>query len=173
MLQVRDPDLSQSGGHAINNYAWTPDGNNFYQAGWVDENYGTNYPQVFAESNIGGGFGRRYYSQYPLSDGGQYYFAVVSKPGSVYGLIWWNGTWNQLDANHHGLSREGAMQQFLELLSFTGVHATMATLSNYDSQLVYQDSNVYWDTSIVTNIFNASPYSVNYVVPYHNWQAGS
>lgn len=172
VLQVRDPDQSQSGGHVINNYAWTPDGFWYYQAGWIDEQYGITLPRVFAESNISS-FSRRYFDQYQLSDGAQYYFAVVSKPGSVYGLVWWNGTWNQLDAAPNTLPREGQMQQFLEILSFNGVHPNVATVSNYDSQLVYQDTNVYWDLNIPTGCFSHLPYTLNLVTPYHNWQAGS
>lgn len=173
VIQVRDPDLSQSGAHVMGSYLWTPDGNNLYQTGWVDEAYGSNTPLVFVESNIPGGCCRHYFTQYPLSDGGQYYFAVISKPASKYAMIWWNGTWNVLHSVSSTLTREGIIQQFLEVYLYSGLHPNIPTLSNYDSQLVYQDTNVYWDTAIGTNSRSDSPYVLNYVTQYHNWQAGS
>lgn len=171
-LQVRDPDLSQSGGHVIGTYLWTPDYSNYYQTGWIDESYGTNFPRVFVETNIPGGCCRYYFDRYPILDGGQYYFATVSKPAGKYALIWWNNTWNELHPVSSTLQREGVMQQFLEVLSNTN-HPTVSTTSNYDSRLVYQDNLYIWDTSFSTSAGADSPYQLNLVAAYYDWQAGS
>ena len=172
-LQVRDPDLSSTGGgHVIGNFLWTPDYSYYYQTGWIDEAYGTNYPRVFVETNLPGGCCRYYFDQFPLADGGQYYFATVSKPAGKYGLIWWNSTWHELHPVSSTIQREGVMQQFLEVLTYAD-HPTVNTTSNYGSTLVYQDNLYTWDTSIATSTIANAPYQLNFVAAYHDWQAGS
>jgi hypothetical protein len=177
-LQVRNPDLSQSGGHVIGTYLWTPDYSYLYQVGWIDEGYigdedATNYPRVFAESNLPGGCCRYYFDQYPLTVGTKYNFWTVSKPAGKHGLLWWNGTWNELHPVTSSVTREGVMQQFLEVFSQTLTHPTVQTMSNHSSELVYQDTIIQWDASISTQELESSPYQTTVVEQYHNWQAGS
>jgi hypothetical protein len=171
-LQVRNPTVP-SGGHVVGTYLWTPDDSYYFQVGWTDEGYGTNYPRVFAETNIPGGCCRYYFDQYPLSVGAQYWFYTVSKPAGPYGLIWWNDRWNELHPISSSLQREGKIQQFLEIYSADGTHPTVTKLNNFGSELNYFDTIYTWDTSFSTQIIQSSPYVTIIDANYYEWRAGS
>lgn len=174
-LEVQDVDLSASGvSHVIQTYLLTPDYSRYMQVGWIDESYGTNSPRLFVEiGGVSGYSGRFYFDQYPMSNGGQYLMAIATKPGVWYAMVYWNNTWNTLKSIPQE-PREPYFQQFLEIYTSNGVHPYVPTLNNYFSQFAYQDTSFQtWDTSVGTAQTIVSPYCVNWVTPYHEWQPGS
>jgi hypothetical protein len=172
VLQVQNPDLSQSGPNAqvLNTYLFTPDFSRRLQTGWIEEAF-QDTRRVFVESNVGF-TGRRYFDQYPLVDGVQYRFAVVSKPAGWYTLLWWNSSWQETWQLPGESPREGVLQQFLEVYTDNGVHPHVEPTYNDESELVWQDTSVRWDTLVNTSTAADAPYEVNWIQPYYHWAPG-
>lgn len=174
LLQVNNPDISQSGAnaHVLQSYLFTPDFSRYLQVGWIEEEWHGDVRRVFVENNLPGYAGRSYFEQYPLVDGQQYTFAVVTKPGGWNTMIWWNGSWQGLLFIPDVTPREGVEQQFLEIYTSNGVHPFVEPLYNDRSDLVYQETLVRWDTLIATSTTQDSPYEANWISPYYQWQPG-
>lgn len=172
-LQVTDPDLSAIGlGHVLQSYLITDGGGSkYFQAGWIEES-GNNARIVFTENTVPGFSGRAYFAQYPLTDGQQYQFAVVSKPAGWYAILWWNNAWQELTNIPSATPLNVYAQQFLELYTSTGVHPFIAPLDNDSTDLVTNNAIVDWDTNIPTFAVASSPYEVNWISMYDHWQPG-
>jgi hypothetical protein len=173
-LQVQNPDLSQSGVNAFAAewYLLTPDYNLRLQAGWVEEEWHGDVRRVFSENNVPGYAGRKWFEQFPLVDGGEYTFEVgTSFQGTTWvSAIWWSEQWNLLEAIPAD-ARLLVMQQALEVYTSSGVHPSVAAMTNYGSTLY--DSNwspQLWDTSITTSWRADAPYCLDWLAMYHHWR---
>ena len=171
-LQVQNTDLSQSGDSFVSNiYSFQAGGDftKYLSTGWIEESFDDRRVVIVEHQ-----FSRFYYDQYPLTDGGQYWFAVVSKPTGAYTLFWWNNTWQQI-SNFPAFSPvEGLVQQFLRIYTSNGVHPHVEPTFNDNTRIVRQGSLYVWDTSFQTETrwFEHAPYTVNWIQMFHNWAPG-
>lgn len=153
------------------------DANNYDQAGWEEGTAlcpntpsSANTPTVWTEYNINGSYVNQCYSNYYLAQGTEYYFAV-SGQGDLWGtFIYYNNTWQQLNAYYLNAAftpNTDAPEQFVELYNPGGLPwATFASNWSFDGSALYltNGNGYYWQNQFPTDA-NDSAYQLG------DWEA--